>query len=147
MNKIINVYIVIPAFNPDEKLIKYVNELINKGFNKILLVDDGSKQECKKIFHMLAERPECTLLTHAVNMGKGRALKDAFNYILVNNFREGGVITVDSDGQHRVEDVTKLYQEMQNNPDSLILGVRDFNNPIVPFKSRFGNKLTKFVLY
>lgn len=40
----------------------------------------------------------------------------------------------------------KIYQEIQNNPDSLILGVRDFNSPIVPFKSKFGNKLTKSVL-
>ena len=140
-----NVYIVIPAYNPGKELSEYVLQLINKGFDRILLVDDGSRQECKEIFHVLAEKTECTVFTHAVNMGKGRALKDAFNYILASGF-PGGVITVDSDGQHRAEDVLRIYQEMQNYPDSLVLGGRDFDNPTVPFKSRFGNKLTRIVL-
>lgn len=50
-----NVYIVIPAYNPGEELVEYVLQLINKGFDRILLVDDGSRQECKRIFHALSE--------------------------------------------------------------------------------------------
>ena len=36
-----NVIPLIPAYEPDEKLTKYVNELINAGFKKILIVNDG----------------------------------------------------------------------------------------------------------
>ncbi len=34
--------IVIPALNPPEGLISYIKELINNGFENILLIDDGS---------------------------------------------------------------------------------------------------------
>lgn len=58
----------------------------------------------------------------------------------------GGVITVDSDGQHSVEDVIKLDEAIQKDPLALHLGVRDFDDPSVPLKSKFGNKITKVVM-
>jgi dolichol-phosphate mannosyltransferase len=57
-----------------------------------------------------------------------------------------GIITVDSDGQHTVEDVGKIASAMSEHPDSLILGARDFNEGGVPWKSRFGNKCTVVAL-
>jgi putative flippase GtrA len=57
-----------------------------------------------------------------------------------------GVITVDSDGQHDIEDIKKVASEMIAKPDSLILGVRQFTGGKIPFRSRFGNQLTKKVL-
>lgn len=91
--------------------------------------------------------PECEILVHAVNLGKGRALKDAFNYYL-NYFSTEyrGVITADSDGQHTVEDILKLDHLLGQYPDSLILGSRDFSLRSVPLKSRFGSKLTRVVM-
>ena len=57
-----------------------------------------------------------------------------------------GVVTADSDGQHRVEDVIKLAKEVEENPDTLILGCRDFDLEQVPPKSKFGNKITMELL-
>ena len=143
-----DVLIIIPSLNPATGLIDYVDSLIANGLEKILLIDDGSnKEESKQIFNKLEKYNECTILCHAVNMGKGRALKNALNYYQLyfsNSF--SGVVTVDSDGQHSVEDVIKMSEAVKNNPDSLILGVRDFNQDNVPFKSKFGNKITKFVM-
>ena len=138
--------IIIPSMNPDERLIDYVKELIAHQFPKIIILDDGSCQETKGFFTTLQSFPECTVLTHAVNMGKGRALKDAFNYYFVKNSKDfSGVITVDSDGQHTVEDVIRMAKALERYPHSLILGVRDFDVPMVPLKSRFGNKMTRIV--
>ena len=54
------------------------------------------------------------VLTHALNYGKGRALKTAFNYVL-NNYKDVvGVITVDSDGQHLVKDALKCSDALIN---------------------------------
>ena len=75
-------------------------------------------------------------------MGKGKALKDAMSYYLYRYYTSNGIITVDSDGQHIVPDVDKVAEAMSANPDSLILGARDFNSDNVPSKSRFGNKCT-----
>lgn len=142
-----DICIIIPAFNPGEELIAYVEELISNGIDKILLINDGSDSKCEMIFKTLSSEKEITLFTHAVNMGKGRALKDAFNYYLVHLAdRSGGVITVDSDGQHTVRDVLRVRKEMRRYPDALILGVRDFNDASVPPKSKLGNKLTRVTL-
>lgn len=143
-----DVLIIIPSLNPATELIEYVDSLIKNGFEKILLIDDGSnKDESKEVFNKLENYEECVILRHAVNMGKGRALKDAFNYYQLY-FADSytGIVTVDSDGQHCVEDVIKMTEALNENPDSLILGVRDFDQDNVPFKSKFGNKITKFVM-
>lgn len=139
--------IIIPALNPDERLIKYVDTLIKAGQEDILIVDDGSKKECQHIFSNLEAKKECEVLRHFINMGKGRALKDAFNYYLLEKSSYcQGLITVDSDGQHTVEDVIKLKNSLKRNQDSLILGVRNFNKENVPLKSSFGNKCTRTLI-
>lgn len=139
--------IIIPALNPDDKLVEYVRELIDNGFKNILVVDDGSRAEKKSIFMEIEKYKECTVLYHAINMGKGRALKNAFNYYLINFSGDyKGVITADSDGQHTVQDVLKLEKSMGENMESLTLGVRDFNRDNVPYKSKFGNKLTRSII-
>ena len=150
-----NYLIVIPALNPTGGLVEYVDTLAGHGYSKILVIDDGSRDSCRYIFDEIESRGY-TVLKHDVNLGKGRALKDAMRYYLDNykdngNFTESsdkpeGIITVDSDGQHVVEDVNKIALAMSDNPDSLILGARDFNTRNVPWKSRFGNKCTVLAL-
>ena len=139
--------IVIPSLNPPLDLIKYIEKLRLSGLENILIVDDGSRPEFKNIFENLRDEQGCQILTHAKNLGKGRALKNAFNYFLtMPNVEEyNGIVTADSDGQHRVEDVLSMVEIISNYPDSLILGCRDFDSENVPPKSKFGNKLTKLV--
>lgn len=139
--------VIIPTFNPSQELVGYVNSLIESGFRKVIVVNDGSNSECEPIFDQIKKLPECEVLAHAVNLGKGRGLKDAFNYYLVNYQSDyDGVITVDSDGQHAVEDVARVDDQIQKEEDTLVLGARDFNDDSVPFKSSFGNKVTKVVI-
>ncbi len=142
--------IVIPALNPGKELIEYVDTLLSHGYSHILVVDDGSREDCRFIFDEIETKDGCRILRHEVNMGKGKALKDAMTYYLDNymNSENGssktlsGMITVDSDGQHIVPDVNKVAEAMKANPDSLVLGARDFDSDNVPSKSRFGNKCT-----
>lgn len=142
-----NSVLVIPSLDPDEQLIGYVKNLIANGFQKIILIDDGSHPAARPVFEAVSVMPECDVLVHTVNMGKGRALKDAFNYYCQKYARDFlGVITVDADGQHTLEDVIRLDGALKSSPESLILGVRDFDDPSVPFKSRFGNKITRSIM-
>lgn len=141
--------ILIPALNPDDTLHVYVKELIHAGFSKIIVVDDGSDKRCKGIFETLQQYKEVTLLRHARNFGKGRALKTGFNYFL-NEWEEDpevhGIITVDSDGQHLTKDVVKVSEALDvTEYPALFLGTRNFDYDFVPFKSRFGNKTTSSV--
>src|SRR5437773_63888 len=92
---------LIPALNPDKDLIALVHELHEIGFGPLILVDDGSDDSCSSgVFEVLSSMPGVDVLRHAVNLGKGRALKTGFNHFLVNYPHCKGVVTVDADGQH-----------------------------------------------
>ena len=93
--------IIIPTLNPTDKLLTLVDELTNKGFNDIIVVNDGSDEEYNNIFEKLPKSVK--LLNHETNLGKGAALKTA----IMELKNVDGFITVDSDGQHSVEDVIK----------------------------------------
>lgn len=133
--------LIIPSYEPTDKLIRLVEDL-KKNFVHIIVIDDGSGDKYKNIYISL-EKMECIILKHTINMGKGRALKTAFNYYLTELEKEClGVITLDSDGQHLPEDVDKIAKKLKENPDKLVMGTRNFKLDLVPLKSRIGNLLT-----
>ncbi len=139
------VSVIIPSLDPDEKLAAVVDSLVNAGFEDIILVNDGSSPQHMQPFESLSAYPQCTVLNHAVNRGKGRALKTAFEYILDNRPEAAGVVTVDGDNQHKAADIFRICERMLQAEDKVILGVRNFKGKDVPFKSRFGNNMTSFV--
>ncbi len=140
-----NVTIIVPSLNPDEKLEQVAHGLIDAGYKDIVIVNDGSDSEHMQPFLNLEKLSQCTILTHEVNKGKGRALKTAFSYIVQNRKDVEGVVTVDGDNQHQVKDITACAQMMIEDNDTLILGCRDFSGKDVPLRSKFGNKFTSFV--
>ncbi len=135
-----DIAIVIPSYKPEEGIVTLINDLC-QHFAKIVVVDDGSGPEYKARFEELRNRG-ATVLTHAVNQGKGRALKTAFNYFCVEH-PNMGVITVDGDGQHRVKDVVAVADMMKKKPEDMILGCRVFKDKSIPFRSRFGNSFSR----
>ncbi len=137
--------ILIPAYNPDDKTLKTINELKEAGFERIVVVDDGSKEECEAIFDQMIEDEAITLLRHAVNLGKGRALKTGFNAIL-QLYPDTGVVACDADGQHPTEAIVLTADALEKHPDSLIFGVRKFvGAKNIPWTSFMGNMITKGV--
>lgn len=137
------VYIVIPAYEPDDALVQLCEQLKEQGLNDIIIVDDGSGNEYAHIFEHVSKKFDCLVLKHAVNLGKGRALKNAFNYMLNLDEDIIGCVTCDSDGQHSVADIKKCIDMLIMHPNSFILGCRDFMQDNVPFKSRYGNLITR----
>ena len=139
------VSVIIPSLNPDHKLVEVVEALIAEGFDDIILVNDGSDEAHMAPFHQVEVHEQCTLLTHEVNRGKGRALKTAFEYCSKNRQDIAGVVTVDGDNQHRAKDIRHCAEVMIARGNKVILGARNFSGPEVPFKSKFGNQMTSFV--
>ncbi|MDD4816659.1 MAG: bifunctional glycosyltransferase family 2/GtrA family protein [Victivallaceae bacterium] len=140
-----NIAVVIPALNPDRKLLDLVAGLRCTMDNSIIVVDDGSRPGCCEIFNALASTGNLYVLKHCVNQGKGRALKTAFNFFLNENPDGIGVVTCDGDGQHLADDIAACMKKLEAAPASLILGCRRFSGSDVPWKSRFGNNLTGLV--
>lgn len=135
--------VVIPALEPEEALVGYVSALLEQGAEQAVVVDDGSSGRCRPIFAALEALPGCTVLRHAQNQGKGRAMKDAFACIARQPQWAGcAVVTADADGQHSVADVCAVGRAALASPEALTLGVRDLTLPQVPARSKLGNRLT-----
>lgn len=137
--------VVLPSLDPDEKLTAVIDGLLSHGFSDIILVNDGSKPENLHYFTDAASaHPEVTLLHHEVNRGKGAALKTAFHWFLENRPDALGAVTVDGDNQHHPEDTRACCEHMLAT-GRITLGCRDFTQPNVPPRSRFGNRTTSLV--
>lgn len=137
--------VVLPSLDPDEKLTAVIDGLLEYGFQDIILVNDGSKQENLHYFlDAAAAHPEITLLHHEVNRGKGAALKTAFTWYLQNRSGGIGVVTVDGDNQHHPADILACSEHMAES-GRITLGCRDFALDHVPARSRFGNHTTSLI--
>ena len=148
---------LIPAYEPDEKIKGLADELMEKGFD-IVIVDDGSGPDFAELFEELSQK--ATVLTHVINRGKGAALKTGLNYI--NKYmaytesvltpagaetvsgRDAVIVTVDADGQHLPDDVQRVAEISAQRRDALVLGSRALGEDI-PVRSRFGNTVTRHV--
>lgn len=139
MTKMNSVAILIPAYNPDAKLLALL-ETLKKRFANILVVNDGST-EGAEIFDGV-KRLGIPLAIHETNRGKGAALKTGFKWISENLPGCQTVITADADGQHKPNDIEAVAEASLSHPQALTLGVRAFSGH-VPFRSRFGNWWTR----
>lgn len=137
------VIVVIPAYEPDYKMIQFLKEIKEKTVFEMIVVDDGSGENYYSIFH--EAKKYAKVLSYKVNKGKGEALKTAFSYLQQKENEENiQIVTADADGQHTVDDMMKVVSVLEKSPGALILGSRAFTGK-VPFRSKIGNKITSKV--
>ena len=135
------VIILIPAYEPDEKLTDLVRRGTEAGLGTFVVVDDGSGPACAPVFQQV-EALGAHVCHHEKNRGKGAAIKTGMTYIRETFPQAAGAVTADADGQHAVEDIQALAAEVRRKGESLILGVRSFDTDTVPWHSRAGNRIT-----
>ena len=140
MEKNKKLIVLIPSYEPDENLTKLIKNL-NKNKITSIVVDDGSGKDYKEIFDNL----DTKVISYEKNQGKGHALKEGYKYIK-DNYKEYVVVTMDSDGQHRIEDALNLYNYILKNDDTLVLGKRPRGEK-TPLRSKIGNGITRFVFH
>ena len=141
-----NCCVVIPAYEPGDGFVPYVQDLLGQGRVQVLTVDDGSGEGYAHIFCALEALDGCTVLRHPVNRGKGAALKTAFSWYLEHQPEDcPGVVTADCDGQHRVADVLAVQAALEQQTGALVLGSRTFG-PGTPARSLNGNRASSAAL-
>lgn len=137
--------VLIPAYEPTQSLVEIVDSLRNQDI-PVVIVNDGSKEKASlQVIDHLTQHQNITILHHAVNLGKGAALKTGLNHIYLEFSKCAAVVTADADGQHSPKDIIRVGEKSVESRDSLIMGVREFKKNI-PLRSLIGNKLTYFVL-
>lgn len=134
---------LIPAYNPDKKMLGVVEKLKEHGYT-VVIVDDGSEGEFMDYFRQAEGADQ--ILHHRRNMGKGVALKTGLKFIRDNFKAPYTVVTVDADGQHTITDTLTVTRAAQSNPDALIIGSRKLGKE-APYRSRSGNFITRTMLH
>jgi glycosyltransferase involved in cell wall biosynthesis len=110
-------YIVIPAYN-EATAIGPVIAGLKTVWPNLVVVDDGSRDATGAT----ARAAGATVLTHIVNRGQGAALQTGIAFALQRGAQI--IVTFDSDGQHRPEDVDTLIQPILEGRADAVLGSR-----------------------
>ncbi len=131
--------VVIPTFNNIGTLAKLIDGVL-KYCQDVIIVDDGCTDGSEAIIDSFGHRVR--VLTHDQNMGKGKSLRDAFEFAHLQGFDY--LISIDSDGQHFPDDLPVFLTEIRKNPGRLVIGARNMNHQNVPGKSSFGHTFSNF---
>jgi len=110
-------YVIVPTYNEGLRLKNTIEELLKTNFD-IVVVDDGSIDDTES----LIESYPIHYLKHQINCGQGATLKTGTEYA-----RQCGAQAIahfDADGQHRIEDLVKLIEHLDNNDLDIVLGSR-----------------------
>ena len=142
--------VIIPAYRPDERLIRLADEVLALGY-AVVVIDDGSGESYAPVFEGLDSR--VTILRHEKNRGKGMGIKTGLTYVLEENSKTPDpfeqirfVCIMDADGQHLPADMDRVMAAAEENPRGLTLGVREVNKKM-PLRSRLGNAITRGVFH
>jgi glycosyltransferase involved in cell wall biosynthesis len=116
------IHFIIPAFNEEKKIGTVVENLKDSGYKNILVVDDGSNDKTYEICRTCNVKT----LRHIINRGQGAALRTGIEYLREYSNPEV-IVTFDSDGQHKVEDIPDLVTPILNKKADITLGSRFLN--------------------
>ena len=132
---------LIPAYKPDKTLLSVIDGLRLHGF-RIIVINDGSSVDYKDVFEKASEY--AVIITLKQNKGKGEALKAGLQHIRRCFKAPYTVLTIDADGQHRVDDALRLADYAADNPDEFVIGKRNLKLEGTPLRSKVGNNITRF---
>jgi glycosyltransferase involved in cell wall biosynthesis len=136
------IYIIIPAFNEAERIAQVLKDVKAEGFENIVVIDDGSKDETGKV----AKQEGVLVLSHCINRGPGAATQTGLTYAKLQD--ADYVVTIDADGQHDARDIAKLVEKAEMDNLDMVFGSRflEMSNSI-PFLKRFFNEIADIVTF
>ncbi len=113
-----SIFIVIPAYNEEKVIGDVIAEIRRAGYDNIVIVDDGSRDETFE----RAKEAGVIALRHRLNRGKGAATKTGIEAAKLQG--ADIIVTMDGDGQHNPEDITRLVGPIVQNHCDVVLGTR-----------------------
>jgi len=131
----LKITIGIPAYNEEKNIASIITKL-KKITDSIIVCDDGSSDMTSEISKNLG----AVVISHKKNMGYGAAIRTIFQKSV--ELDSDILVTFDADGQHRIEDVTKILQPLENNEADVVIGSRFLDNESkVPNYRKIGIKV------
>jgi glycosyltransferase involved in cell wall biosynthesis len=136
--KQLQVCVIIPTYNNQGTLAAIITDVLAYT-SQVIVVNDGSTDDTQAIIQSF---PQIQSVSYTQNVGKGWALRKAFDY--ANELGYQYAITIDSDGQHFASDLPAFIERLELEPDSMIIGSRNMEQSSVPGKSSFGHQFSNF---
>ena len=125
------VYITIPLYNDAKMILKVIKSLKDKGYNNIVVVDDGSKDNG---YEVVKKNTDVIVARHIINRGQGAALQTAMEIAIEKGAKY--IVHFDSDGQHDVKDIDRMLDTLINGKYDIVLGSRFLQKNDIPLKKR-----------
>lgn len=130
--------VLVPTYNNVGTLGSILDQLLHYT-DQIIVVNDGSTDATESV---LKNYSTIKIVSYSKNVGKGYALRLGFKKAIELGYEYA--ITIDSDGQHFVEDIPKFLDIITQKPRSIIIGARNMEQAGIPGKSSFGHKFSNF---
>ena len=115
----LGIVVIVPTYN-NEKTLKQVIDDIKDYTNNIIVVNDGSTDSTSEILNQIKD---IEVISYPKNKGKGYALKQGLLKAKQLEFKYA--VTIDSDGQHYASDIPIFVEEIEQNPDTFLVGARN----------------------
>ena len=107
----------IPAYNEEKNIAKIIVDL-KKVADQILVCNDGSTDSTAEI----AESLGAIVIKHPKNLGYGSAIRSIF--LKSREINAEILVTIDADGQHKIEDVKKVTKPIVDGQADISIGSR-----------------------
>ena len=124
-------YITIPLYNDEKMILKVIKSLKNKGYNNIVVVDDGSKDNG---YEVVKKNTDVIVVKHIINRGQGAALQTGMEIAIEKGAKY--IVNFDSDGQHDVKDLDHMLETLIEGKYDIVLGSRFLQENTIPLKKR-----------
>ena len=131
--------VIIPTYN-NERTLAAVLRSVLAVTSDVMVVNDGSTDSTSQIISGFGD--SIIAIEYSPNRGKGHALKTAFREAVRRGYDYA--VTMDSDGQHSVDDLPIFFQTIRQYPDFLLVGSRGMHHPNMPQQNTFANKFSNF---
>jgi glycosyltransferase involved in cell wall biosynthesis len=137
--------ILIPAYNEEKHISGVIDKCSAYGMD-IIIVDDGSTDKTVNTIKAIPNPHNChiVLIQHLKNCGKGKSLVTGFDYVKDKNYK--GVITMDADGQHDVNEIPHFLEKVKEERPDIIVGNRLDNTRGMPFIRLATNVFTSWLI-
>ncbi|MFH1890161.1 MAG: glycosyltransferase family 2 protein [Candidatus Kuenenbacteria bacterium] len=112
------IFAVLPVYNENPEKLSQLLEKLKNFVDEVVVVDDGSKTVISN--QLTGNKGKIVILRHQINRGQGAALQTGTDYAI----REGAdiIVHLDSDGQHRPEDIPALIRPIQEDKVDFVFG-------------------------
>lgn len=111
------IYVLSPSYN-DSKNFKNLLQNISGSLKgeryKVIIVNDGSTDDTKKIIRNLKNKYPIHLIGYSKNKGPGFAFKYGFNFLIPKLKDEDIVITMESDNTSDYQIIRKMLKSLKN---------------------------------